>query len=144
MTGCNRSFYVFAVRSVSCLTPFSLLKFSMALMMWFAPAAMFPRSISCTVRFTSNTQRPLRHSMATSPTLTVHNLILSWLTPRSIIVFPGDAIYSRCQEIPPAFVKHEGSLPVTQNPATGLHMVPYKIITYLQIFGGGGPRWHSG
>jgi len=47
--------------------------------------------------------------------------------------------YSRSQEIPPPpplpLMKHEGSLPVTQNPATGLYLISYKIIHYLQISG---------
>ena len=103
MTGWNRSIFVFTLWSLSSLTAFSRLKFSMALVFRFAPAVRFLRSISCTVTFPSNTQRPLRHSMATSSTLAFRNLILSWLTLYSVIVFPEANNYSRCQEIPPVF-----------------------------------------
>jgi hypothetical protein len=48
--------------------------------------------------------------------------------------------FSRSQQLfkmsgnSPDFLKHEGSLPGTQNPATNLYMVPYKIIPYPQMF----------
>ena len=101
MTGWKRSIFMSPLQSGSRLTPFSRLIFSIELMFWFKPSVMFIRSINCTAILPCiHTRSPLRHSMATSFTLTFHNLILSWLTPRSIIIFHKPVITQDVKKSP--------------------------------------------